>query len=90
MEGHEDKICISKVWPEVVLPGCLLVATVVSPVAVPHRGGVIALPSHSVKTLKTFLDFDHYQHLSAASRRAPQLAGSAPASRAACHTQISR
>lgn len=72
--------------------GCLQVATVVSPVAVPHRGGVTALPSHSVKSLKTFLDisaFDHYQYLPAASRRAPQLAGSAPISRAACHTHIS-
>lgn len=54
-------------------------------------GSVIVLPPHKVKTLKTlhFSASAHYQHFPTPFQKAPQLAGSAPISKASCHTCMS-
>lgn len=84
---------MARCWLSSLSPGCLCHFFSGCTTLIPTtQGSVIALPPCKVKTLKTFLDFsafDHYQHLPAPSRKALQLAGSAPILRAPCHTRIS-
>lgn len=84
---------MARCWLSRLSPGCPHHFRSGCTTLTPTTGrSVIAFPPRKVKTLKTFLElsaFDHYQHLSAPSQRAPQLAGSTPISRASCHTHIS-